>query len=171
LREAMVQEGIAGLDIRDEAILEAMRTVPRHEFVPPQYLDQAYDNHPLPIGHGQTISQPYIVALMAQLANPGPEDNVLEVGTGLGYAAAVMSRMAARVLVASRDVATGARGWPQRGSAGGSSFNGRGALVQRLGLSVAALVPVELDEVVERGNEVGVVRSKRLLHGRQSLPV
>jgi len=97
LREAMVQEGIAGLDIRDEAILEAMRTVPRHEFVPPQYLDQAYDNHPLPIGHGQTISQPYIVALMTQAAQVQAGDRVLEVGTGSGYQAAVAATLAEHV--------------------------------------------------------------------------
>ncbi len=97
LREAMVREGIAGMDIRDESILEAMRNVPRHEFVPPEYLDQAYDNHPLPIGHGQTISQPYIVALMTQAAQVQAGDRVLEVGTGSGYQAAVAATLAEHV--------------------------------------------------------------------------
>ena len=97
LREAMVREGIASMDIRDEAILEAMRNVPRHEFVPSEYLDQAYDNHPLPIGHGQTISQPYIVALMTQAAQVQAGDRVLEVGTGSGYQAAVAATLAEHV--------------------------------------------------------------------------
>jgi protein-L-isoaspartate(D-aspartate) O-methyltransferase len=74
-----------------------MRNVPRHEFVPSEYLDQAYDNHPLPIGHGQTISQPYIVALMTQAAQVQAGDRVLEVGTGSGYQAAVAATLAEHV--------------------------------------------------------------------------
>ncbi|MDZ7752373.1 MAG: protein-L-isoaspartate(D-aspartate) O-methyltransferase [Gammaproteobacteria bacterium] len=74
-------------------VLEAMTTVPRHEFVPDGARDYAYDNRPLPIGDGQTISQPYIVALMTDLLDPEPEDVVLEVGTGSGYQAAVLSRL------------------------------------------------------------------------------
>ncbi len=77
-----------GLDPR---VIEALGTVPRHEFVPGRQKPYAYENRPLPIGHGQTISQPYIVALMTDLIEPGPEDVVLEVGTGSGYQAAVLA--------------------------------------------------------------------------------
>jgi protein-L-isoaspartate(D-aspartate) O-methyltransferase len=74
-----------------------MRDVPRHEFVPPDLWREAYADSPLPIGHGQTISQPYIVALMTALARPSPTDRALEVGTGSGYQAAVLSRLLDRV--------------------------------------------------------------------------
>ena len=77
----------------DERVMSAMAQVPRHAFVPSGQVDSAYRNRPLPIGHGQTISQPYIVALMTDLAGAGPGDTVLEVGTGSGYQAAVMSRL------------------------------------------------------------------------------
>jgi len=79
------------------AVLAAMREIPRHELVPPKVRDDAYSNHPLFIEHGQTISQPYIVALMTTLARPTKDDVVLEVGTGSGYQAAVLSRLVARV--------------------------------------------------------------------------
>lgn len=81
----------------DEAVLEAMGRVPRHEFVPEGLRGQAYDNRPLPIGYGQTISQPTVVALMTDLLRVGPEDRVLEVGTGSGYQAAVLSGIVAEV--------------------------------------------------------------------------
>jgi protein-L-isoaspartate(D-aspartate) O-methyltransferase len=74
-----------------------MRQVPRHELVPSEVRDSAYDNRPLPIGYGQTISQPYVVALMTDLVRPGKDDVVLEVGTGSGYQAAVLSRLVDRV--------------------------------------------------------------------------
>jgi protein-L-isoaspartate(D-aspartate) O-methyltransferase len=83
-------------------VLQAMRAVPREAFVPEELAEFAYMDGPLPIGEGQTISQPFIVGLMAELAGPGPEDKVLEVVTGSGYAAAVMSRMAARVYTIER---------------------------------------------------------------------
>jgi len=92
-REAMVQDGIIGWGINEASILEVMRMVPRHEFVPAEYLSQAYENHPLPIGHGQTISQPYIVALMTLEADVGTGDRVLEIGTGSGYQAAVLAEL------------------------------------------------------------------------------
>ena len=92
-REAMVAEQIGARGIDDTRVLSAMRSVPRHLFVPAQYRDQAYGDHPLPIGLGQTISQPYIVALMTQLADPDPDDVVLEVGTGSGYQAAVLAQI------------------------------------------------------------------------------
>ena len=96
-RERMVEAGIIGMGIEDEAVIEAMRTVPRHEFVTDQYLAQAYENHPLPIGHGQTISQPYIVALMTEAAEVEAGDKVLEIGTGSGYQAAVLAELADHV--------------------------------------------------------------------------
>ena len=78
-------------------VLDAMRSIPRHAFVPPSQRAYAYDNRPLPIGYGQTISQPYIVALMTELADPDPGDRVLEIGTGSGYQAAVLSPLVAQV--------------------------------------------------------------------------
>ena len=89
----MVERQIAARGIRDERVLSAMREVPREAFVPEDLREFAYDDTPLPISEGQTISQPYIVALMAEAAGIGPLDRVLEVGTGSGYAAAVLSRL------------------------------------------------------------------------------
>jgi len=81
----------------DPKVMETLRTVPRHEFVPPSLKKFAYENRPLAIGHGQTISQPYIVALMTDLLEVQPSDRVLEVGTGSGYQAAVLARLARQV--------------------------------------------------------------------------
>ena len=80
-----------------EAVMDAMATVPRHAFVPQELRAKAYENRPLPIGRGQTISQPYIVALMTDLLEPQPGDRVLEIGTGSGYQAAILSRLVAEV--------------------------------------------------------------------------
>ena len=102
-REDMVRYQLAGRDIRDARVLAAMREVPRERFVGSDYADMAYDDGPLPIGNGQTISQPYIVALMIQAAALQPEDRVLEVGAGSGYAAAVMSRIAREVVAIERN--------------------------------------------------------------------
>ena len=96
-RERMVADQIEARDVRDPAVLAAMRRVPRHEFVPVGYLDLAYDDHPLPIGFGQTISQPYIVALMSEKLELKPGDTVLEIGTGSGYQAAVLAEMGMKV--------------------------------------------------------------------------
>jgi len=101
-REAMVQRQIAGRGIHDPKILEAFRAVPREQFMSEDYADLAYGDHPLPIEAGQTISQPYIVALMIQAAEIKPGDTVLEVGAGSGYAAAVMSRIAGKVTAIER---------------------------------------------------------------------
>jgi len=89
----LVRDFIEADGITDVDVLRAMQTVPRHEFVPSDYLDQAYDNHPLPIGYGQTISQPFIVAWMTELLELKPGDKVLEIGTGSGYQAAVLAEM------------------------------------------------------------------------------
>lgn len=96
-RNNMVQTGVVDWGIKDEAVIQAMRNVPRHVFVPGEYLDQAYENHPLPIGFGQTISQPYIVALMTEAAQVERGDNVLEIGTGSGYQAAVLADLVDQV--------------------------------------------------------------------------
>lgn len=92
-RQNMVENQIEQRGISDVAVLEAMRTVPRHRFVTDEYLEQAYDDHPLPIGFGQTISQPYIVALMTETLQVEAGEKVLEVGTGSGYQAAVLAEM------------------------------------------------------------------------------
>jgi protein-L-isoaspartate(D-aspartate) O-methyltransferase len=94
LRKAMVERQIAGRGITDRGVLEAMSSIPRHLFVPPLYRSQAYEDYPLPIEEGQTISQPYIVALMTQCLSLHRGDKVLEIGTGSGYQAAVLARLA-----------------------------------------------------------------------------
>ncbi|MBC7316127.1 MAG: protein-L-isoaspartate O-methyltransferase, partial [Chloroflexi bacterium] len=93
----MVREQIASSGIQDPRVLAAMEAVPRHAFVPPEWLSQAYDDHPLPIGYGQTISQPYVVALMTELLDIQPGDKVLEIGTGSGYQAAILAQLTDRV--------------------------------------------------------------------------
>jgi len=144
MREAMVEtiaiharlaEPHTGRGEIDDAVMAAMRAVPRHEFVPFEIQPYAYLDRPLPIGCGKTISQPYIVALMTDLLDVGPEHTVLEIGTGLGYQSAVLARLAARVFTvefideladeAQRRLAQlgisnvearigdGARGWPE----------------------------------------------------------
>jgi len=133
-RERMLERDLRARDIRDPRVLAAMQRVPREAFVEPGMERQAYEDAPLPIGEGQTISQPYMVALMAQAAAINEADRVLEVGTGSGYAAAVLAELAARVdsverhpslaATASRRLAAlgylhlhvhvgdGSRGWP-----------------------------------------------------------
>lgn len=92
-RERMVTDQIEARGVDDPAVVAAIRSVPRHRFVPDDYRNQAYDDHPLPIGHGQTISQPYIVALMSEMLQVDSGDRVLEIGTGSGYQAAVLAAM------------------------------------------------------------------------------
>ncbi|MGH6706328.1 MAG: protein-L-isoaspartate(D-aspartate) O-methyltransferase [Sphingomicrobium sp.] len=99
MRRRMVEQQIAARGIDDPRLLDAFRTVPREMFVAPEYQASAYSDGPLPIAAGQTISQPYIVALMIAAAEVGPEDNVLEVGAGSGYAAAILGKVA-RVVIA-----------------------------------------------------------------------
>ena len=101
-RERLVRRYIAGQGVRDPRVLEAMRTVPRERFVPAALSRRAYRDEPLPIGHGQVISQPYLVALMAEAAEVGPDDVVLEIGTGSGYGAAVLARLAKGVYTIDR---------------------------------------------------------------------
>jgi protein-L-isoaspartate(D-aspartate) O-methyltransferase len=96
-RRAMVEQQIAARGVKEERVLAAMAKVPRHEFVPSDEVDQAYDDHPLPIGFGQTISQPYIVALMTELLEVESGEKVLEIGTGSGYQAAVLAELTDQV--------------------------------------------------------------------------
>jgi protein-L-isoaspartate(D-aspartate) O-methyltransferase len=96
-REAMVASQIERRGVDDPRVLDAMRTVPRHLFVPLKHREHAHEDHALPIGLGQTISQPYMVAFMTQVARPDSEDIVLEVGTGSGYQAAVLAQIVKRV--------------------------------------------------------------------------
>ena len=101
-REAMVERQLRRRGITEQHIVDAFLEVPREAFVSPDYADLAYGDHPLPIEAGQTISQPYIVALMIQAAGIGLRDKVLEVGAGSGYAAAVISRIAGKVIAIER---------------------------------------------------------------------
>ena len=96
-RRQMVRRHLSGRDITDRRVLEVMGRLRRHEFVPKRLEHQAYADHPLPIGHEQTISQPYIVALMTQLAGPKPEGRALDIGTGSGYQAAVLAELCKQV--------------------------------------------------------------------------
>jgi protein-L-isoaspartate(D-aspartate) O-methyltransferase len=102
LRENMVRYQIAARGVTDERVLDAMRVVPREAFMPEELAEFAYEDTPLPIEEGQTISQPYIVALMIAAIQPEPQDRVLEIGTGSGYAAAVLSRVVGQVYTVER---------------------------------------------------------------------
>src|SRR5213076_3633563 len=101
-RTRMVMRQLAGRGIRDQRVLAAMRWVPREWFLPPHLAEDAYDDAPLPIGSGQTISQPYIVALMTQWLAVRRGDLVLEIGTGSGYQTAILAHLGARVYTIER---------------------------------------------------------------------
>jgi protein-L-isoaspartate(D-aspartate) O-methyltransferase len=103
MRHRMVETQIAARRVSDPRVLSAMRQVPRHRFIPSHLWDQAYSDYPLPIGEDQTISQPYIVALMTELLELKETDRVLEIGTGSGYQAAILAHMGARVVTIERD--------------------------------------------------------------------
>jgi protein-L-isoaspartate(D-aspartate) O-methyltransferase len=135
-RRRMIEYDLRGRDIADPEVLRVMAEIPREEFVPPEHRDRAYLDHPLPIGAGQTISQPYIVALMTQLLRLHRDCEVLEVGTGSGYQTAILARLARRVYTIERsldlsaaarevlrklginnveyDLGDGSLGWPAR---------------------------------------------------------
>jgi protein-L-isoaspartate(D-aspartate) O-methyltransferase len=108
-RQRMVDSQLRDRGVSDPRVLDAMRSVPRHEFVPEPYRAQAYEDHPLPIGDGQTISQPYIVALMLESLQLTPGDKVLEVGTGSGYVTALLAELAAQVFSIERHPALAER--------------------------------------------------------------
>jgi protein-L-isoaspartate(D-aspartate) O-methyltransferase len=101
-RQQMVSAQLVARGIRDPRVLEAMRSVPRHEFVLEEFRGQAYDDRPLPAGEGQTISQPYIVAVMLEHLELQPSDRVLEIGTGSGYATALLTTLCAEVFSVER---------------------------------------------------------------------
>lgn len=134
-RERMVEEQLRRRGIYDPHVLDAMVRIPRHEFVPEQYRNQAYEDHPLPIGEGQTVSQPFIVALSLQALNLQGNESVLEVGTGSGYQTALLALLAKSVFSIERyaslarsaetvlarlglknvrvEIGDGSRGWPE----------------------------------------------------------
>src|SRR4051794_19959993 len=168
-RSRMVDVQVARRGVRDSYVLEALRRVPREAFVEPGFKEFAYEDGPLPIGEGQTISQPYIVALMIEAAELSPGDRVLEIGAGSGYAAAVMGQIANRVYAIERypslaeaarrrfsslgyenielRVDDGTLGWPEAApfdailvAAGGPSVPP--ALKQQLAVSGRLIIPV-----------------------------
>ncbi|HEO70110.1 MAG TPA: protein-L-isoaspartate O-methyltransferase, partial [Candidatus Hydrogenedentes bacterium] len=94
----MVDRQITARGIKDGRVLHAMRRIPRHQFVSEELRDRAYEDHPVPIACGQTISQPYMVALMSELLALEPDDRVLEIGTGVGYQAAILAELASEVV-------------------------------------------------------------------------
>lgn len=101
-RQAMVNTDLRGRDIRDPRVLETMAAIPREAFVPSKYAASAYDDSPLPIGMGQTISQPYIVALMTQCLQLSGSESILEIGTGSGYQCAILASLSASVCTIER---------------------------------------------------------------------
>ena len=105
LRQRMVDAQLRARGVADERVFNAMARVPRHEFAPEPYRGEAYEDHPLPIAEGQTISQPYIVALMLEALALSPGDRVLEVGTGSGYVTALLAELAAQVISVERHAA------------------------------------------------------------------
>src|SRR5436305_12485715 len=103
LRHNMVELQLQARGIKDQRVLEAMRRVPRHEFASEHYYEQAYEDHPLPIGEGQTISKPYIVALMLEALELSPTDRAQEIGTGTGYFTALLGELPADAVSIERD--------------------------------------------------------------------
>ena len=190
----MVQYQIEARGVRDPAVLAAMGDVPREAFVPPDLEEFAYEDAPLPIEAGQTISQPYIVALMIAAIEPKPEDRVLEVGTGSGYAAAVLSRIVKEVYTVERHeslarvaearfvrlgydnirvrVGDGTQGWPDYApfdgivvSAGGSQVPP--SLLAELTLRGRLVIPVGL--TLREQELVKVVRTEQERFDRTTL--
>ncbi|MBU3933401.1 MAG: protein-L-isoaspartate(D-aspartate) O-methyltransferase [Candidatus Omnitrophica bacterium] len=169
LRKKMVEEQLIPRGIKDPKVLEAFRKVPRHKFVPEKYLDSAYGDFPLSIGEGQTISQPYIVALMTQCLELSGEEAVLEIGTGSGYQAAILAQLASRVYSVERVAGLtekaqlrlkdlgyrniriksgdGTLGWPEFAPYGGIIVTAAGpdipkALLEQLNIGGKMVIPV-----------------------------
>lgn len=171
-RERMVERQIAGRGVKDPAVLKAMRVVPREEFVPAGLRNLAYEDSPLSIGEGQTISQPYVVAVMLEAASLRPTNRVLDVGAGSGYAAAVASRIVSQVYTIERhaslareaharferlgytNIATrigdGSKGWPDAAPfdaivVAASAEKVPEALKNQLAMGGRLVIPVEAD--------------------------
>ncbi len=173
-RQRMVERQIEARGITDPRILGAMKEIPRHLFVPDTYRSAAYDDGPLPIGHGQTISQPFIVALMTDMLEIGPDDRVLEIGAGSGYQAAILGRLAREVITIERlpDIAALARRNLERVGvsnvtvveANGTLGYAEGAPYQGIIVTAAAPeVPEPLiDQLAERGRLVIPVGSREM---------
>ena len=191
-RARMVREQLVFRDINDEKVLAAMQTVPRHLFVDEALHHQAYGDHPLPIGEGQTISQPYIVALMTQMLQLTGTEKVLEIGTGCGYQTAILSSLCERIYTVERikkllararrtfdivhcfniisKVADGTLGWPQEGpfdaiivTAGGPCVPE--ALISQLADPGRLMIPVgdrEKQTLVLVTREEGEVRQEEM---------
>jgi protein-L-isoaspartate(D-aspartate) O-methyltransferase len=172
-REQLVEHELRNQGICDEAVLRAMRTVPREAFISEELQEFAYDNAPLPIGSGQTISQPFVVALMIEALELGPDDRVLEIGTGSGYAAAILSLICKEIFTVERhrelaDTATnrlkawgydniqvlwgdGTQGWPQKAPFDAIVVAASGrkippALLQQLHIGGRLVIPVGADQ-------------------------
>lgn len=159
----MVSEQIAARGIHNTRVIEAIRRVPRHLFVPPEQASHAYEDNPLPIGSNQTISQPYMVAVMTNLLNPQPQEKVLEIGVGSGYQSAVLAQLAARVIGIER-IARLARNATERLKALGISnvevitgdgSGGYPAEAPYDGILVAAVAPRVPDPLVEQLRDGG----------------
>jgi protein-L-isoaspartate(D-aspartate) O-methyltransferase len=164
-RHALVRRHIAGADIRDPNVLRAMRTVPRHAFVPPSQEPYAYEDRPLPIGHAQTISQPYIVAFMTQALKLDPNSVVFEIGTGSGYQAAVAAEIAREVysmeivepLAKSADETLAALGYQNVHVRHGDAFSGwpeAAPFDAIIGTAAATRIPPPLVEQLKPGGRM-----------------
>ena len=157
-RHQMVDHQIHARGIEDRLVLEAMRKVPRHVFVPPEYEDSAYADRPLPIGHGQTISQPYMVAVMTEALKLAGHERVLEVGTGSGYQAAILAEIVDHVVSLERlpDLAEAARatlkqmGYINVETIVGDGSSGHSARAPYDGIIVTAGAPEVPDVLVEQ---------------------
>lgn len=162
-RETMVREQVERRGVKDPRVLAAVRAVPRHRFVPEGLIDRAYEDRPLPIGSGQTISQPYIVAVMTELLGVGPGDRVLEVGTGSGYQAAVLAELGAEVwsleivpeLADSARVRLAAEGYAAVHVVTGDGYAGLPEQAPFAGILVTAAPPSVPEALVEQLAEGG----------------
>jgi protein-L-isoaspartate(D-aspartate) O-methyltransferase len=179
-RAQMVKEQIEDRGVKNARVLEAMRSVPREWFVPEKFAPKAYRDHPLDIGHGQTISQPYIVAAMTELLDPQPDQTVLEVGTGSGYQAAVLAKLVREVdtieivaeLAERAKKTLAAHGFSNVHVFSGDGYRGRPDLAPFDGIIVTAApdsVPKPLLEQLKIGGRLVIPVGRQ--HGHQMLKV